>query len=201
MKSFIFALLGAMIATGCTPKETTIWESEVVKVSSDGIIYLSNGSHVQLLADTDYVVFYDQQHVREGGTTKGEYVYQWKHAVPGMVAQKVLSGRHVYYEILPAPNYVKNHIVKEVSRYGGDMRIISSSAQGKRSWITGKSSQKGYTEDKDMSYDNTFINIIFEDGDAITVDVKNNYLWLEVEPGNKVQETRINNVVSYSPVF
>ena len=52
-----------------------------------------------------------------------------------------------------------------------------------------------------MSYDNTFINVIFTDGDAITVNVKDNHLWLEIEPGSKVQETRINNVVSYSPVF
>ena len=201
MKSFIFALLGAMIATGCTRSTNVIWESEVVGVTPDGVVQLSNGCHVQILPDADYVIFYDQQHKREGGTTKGEFIYQWRNVVPGMSAQKVLSGRQAYYRLLSAPNYVKNHIVKKVSRYGGDMRIISSSAQGKRSMITGTSSKRGYTEDKDMSYDNTFINVIFTDGDAITVNVKDNHLWLEIEPGSKVQETRINNVVSYSPVF
>lgn len=98
-------------------------------------------------------------------------------------------------EILPVriPDYQKERTIKKVSKYDGSLSEID----GKLSAVF-LSGTSGSFHGESCGSENFFINIYFDEGNPISVNARENPLWLDVEPGDIIIEKMINGLVSYA---
>jgi hypothetical protein len=109
---------------------------------------------------------------------------------------KDVVSRYKIYLPVVLNNYTVERTVEKVNRYDGSLAKIEGKTSGNIL------SSSGSLQGEAASSENFYINIYFVgQKKPVPVNVKENQLWLEVKPGDKVIERRINGVLYYSPKF
>lgn len=173
---------------------------------------LSNGQEMWL--DLDYQVREVSKRVvlksRKGQILNKSYdeavYYRWLQAQVGQElepwGEENYFHKIIWYTLIPVdlPDYQIERVVKTVSKYDGSMAKIEGNLHGSQVLFYG--SGGGKIKGESMSSKDFLINIFFEeDVPPISVNVKENQLWLEIEAGCIVIEKRVNGIVSYEPKF
>jgi len=195
------------VPLNCMPKIASINELDGWRVYA-----LSDGQ--EMWVDLDYQIRGVNKHValknREGKEVCCNYenpvYYRWLKATVGQEVELWPETGYIFgdikgYTIVPVdlPDYRIERVVKTVSKYDGSMAKIDGSLHGSRGIFYG--SVNGKIKGEAMSSEDFLINLFFEDRDPISVNAKENPLWLEIKDGSIVIEKRINGIVSYEPKF
>lgn len=173
-----------------------------VFVMSDGgmaeIVITENGSH--------HIQFYDKNYESLSKVSKYEVQIfnKWLNTEVGSHVVLMKSQQRddivYYYDIVIAPDFSAKRKVIRVTKYDGNLNKIDGNFHLKGGLLSG-SSGTGELKGEGMGSQNMFINIYFEDRAPITVNAKENQLWLDVEAGSIVLEKRVNGRTSFTPVF
>ena len=98
------------------------------------------------------------------------------------------------------PDYCKERIVTKINRYDGHYAEIDGSISLRGGIFVGTSGE-GRISGESAGGENFFINLYFEDGPPVSVNAKDNPLWLDVVPGSKILESRRQGKMYYKPLF
>ena len=180
--------------------DNTIGGVEIVSknVNGDEIAYTFNTNDIVVVSGNKF--FYYDRYGRfiTSKTLSDVGMRVWHNCEVGQ------TGRYTFKNIdLPIcmdrlNDYVKERVVTKVTKYDGHYSKIDGSLVLNSHLLSG-SSGNGKISGESVGGENFFINIYFKEGDPISVNAKDNPLWLDVAPGNIVIETRCQNKVYYSP--
>lgn len=175
------------------------------------VFILSDGNMAELVINDrhykDLVRFFDQDYrelsymPRISSAPKEQIFSKWLNAEVG--GQAVLKGQEngiKYYDIQIAPDTVIERKIARVTKYDGNLNRIDGSLKLSGGLLCGTSGSGNISGDG-MGSQNMFINIYFDDRAPITVNAKENQLWLDVEAGMTVIEKRINGRTFFTPKF
>lgn len=115
------------------------------------------------------------------------------------------TGRLTFWWYLPIdmdklPDYSMERIVTKINRYNGHYASIDGSIS-LRGGILVSTSGDGRIYGESAGGENFFINLYFEDGPPVSVNAKDNPLWLDIVPGSKVLESRRQGKKYYTPLL
>ena len=115
------------------------------------------------------------------------------------------TGRLTFHWYLPIamdklPDYSKERIVTKINRYNGHYASIDGSVSLRGGLLSGTSGD-GKIYGESAGGENFFINLYFEDGPPVSVNAKDNPLWLDIVPGSKILESRIQGKKYYTPLL
>lgn len=170
------------------------------------VFVMSDGGMAEIIireADKyDAVKFYDKnynrlsRHLQNSGVSlRAQNFTKWLNAEVGGQAVLIKDGNDYYYEIVIGPNFSVERKVTRISKYDGNLNKINGSIE--LSLLLGS----GELEGEGMGCQNMFVNVYFEDRAPITINAKENQLWLDVEVGTTVIEKRINGKTYFTPKF
>lgn len=170
------------------------------------VFVLSDGGMAEIIireADKyDAVQFYDKNYNqlfehRQNSclSLRAQNFTKWLNAEVGGQAVLVKNRKRYYYEIVIGPDFSVERKVTRISKYDGNLNKINGSIE------LGVLLGSGELEGEGMGCKNMFINVYFEDRAPITVNAKENQLWLDVEVGTTVIEKRINGKTYFTPKF
>lgn len=170
------------------------------------VYYLSNTQEVWV--ETERLVFFLKD--RQGKEICAAYFrdnlyYRWMKAQKGQSVEpgsiKFLLGSDDYIFVpVDLPDYQVEKTVAAVKKYDGSMSELKGDLKGSRGVFWGN--VDGKLRGNSASSEDFFVNIYFEGGGApISVNAKDNPLWLDIEVGDIVIEQRLNGVITYSPKF
>ena len=165
------------------------------------VFILSDGSMAEVILNKpgykDHVRFYDREHNQLSLEIEHNPIFEkWLNAEVG----DTVINWGGYYEIKISPNMCVERKVIRVTKYDGNLNKITGKIE-LSAGVFGGTSGEGSISGEGMGTKNMFINIFFEDRDPITVNAKENQLWLDVEEGMIVLEQRINGKTFFSPRF
>lgn len=173
------------------------------------VFVISDGTMAEIIINDktyrDQVRFLDQDY-REfsymSRISSNEQVFlKWLNAeVGGQAVLKEKKHGIKYYDIKISPDTIIERKIARVTKYDGNLNRIDGSLKLSGGLLCGTSGT-GNISEEGMGSQNMFINIYFEDRDPITVNAKENQLWLDVEAGMTVIEKRINGRTSFAPKF
>lgn len=203
----ITALLGVCIiylATEEKKEEEKSIETIVNSYVNDRgyeVFILSDGSIAEVILNKpgykDHVRFYDREYNQLSLEIEHNPIFEkWLNAEVG----DTVINWGGYYEIKISPNMCVERKVIRVTKYDGNLNKITGKIE-LSAGVFGGTSGEGSISGEGMGTKNMFINIFFEDRDPITVNAKENQLWLDVEEGMIVLEQRINGKTFFSPRF
>lgn len=175
-----------------------------VFVMSDGgmaeIVITEDGSHHVQFYDKNYEFLFEVSKVSK---YEVQIFNKWLNTEVGshaVLMKNTSAGTHYYYDLLIASDFSAKRKVVRVTKYDGNLNKIDGNFHLKGGLLSG-SSGTGELKGEGMETQNMFINIYFEDRAPITVNAKENQLWLDVEAGSTVLEKRVNGRTSFSPLF
>ncbi len=123
----------------------------------------------------------------------GQPVCVTKHYKAKPKEKKILEGYS--FELIRIPDYIKNRIVKEVNKYDGYMSKLEGHISGGFTLVSGNI--EGNIEGGSSGSQNFYVNVYFTEGDPLTVNVRENPLYMDLLPGDTIQERMTNNLVTY----
>jgi len=183
-----------------TKSMETICASQVVSRLGEFVTIhqLSNGNEVWVYENKIVVTDSQSNKMSWAGCRNyaGTLVEQWHRAKEGQkveIFKTCKEGKIVHIEPVRVPDYKKERVVAKVTKYDGNL----SRVDGEFSAIL-LSGTSGSIHGEGMGSQNFFINIYFDEGEPISVNAKENRLWMDVEPGDIVIEKMINGLVYYS---
>ena len=165
------------------------------------VFILSDGSMAEMVINKprykDHVQFYDREYNQLSYEIEDNPIFnKWLNAEVG----DTVINWGGYYEIKISPNMCVERKIIRVTKYDGNLNKITGKIK-LSAGAFGGTSGGGSISGEGMGTENMFINIFFEDRDPITVNAKENQLWLDVEEGMIVLEQRINGKTFFSPRF
>ncbi len=172
--------------------------------------YLSNGQQVWFYEREveGSIVYLKDEDGREICWTRDENrLFSWAmskkgqflEVAPRMVIRGEPRGGYILIPSKSGAYRLEKHIAK-VSKHDGGMSEIQGEIKGSKGLFYG--TVEGKVSGSSAFSEDFFVNIWFEEGGSpISVNAKENPLWLDVEPGDIVVEQYLNGRITYSPKF
>ncbi len=170
------------------------------------VFVLSDGGMVELVIDParkfDKVIYYSKDYKKLSSDYDHSARFtQWLNAeISGYATCTRYKGKTLYYVYKPAPDMTTERIVVKINKYDGNLNQINGKMELSGGLLTGTSGS-GELSGEGMGSKNMFINIYFDGSDPISVNAKENTLWLDVEVGDTIVEKRINGKTHFTPKF
>ena len=131
---------------------------------------------------------------------KNQEIERWKRAKVGQQVYLLWvngSGEKELkkFSLLKIPNYTKKRIVQVVNKYDGHLERLNGNISGHHLLFSG--GIEGNLKGEDMGSQDFFINLYFTEGEPLSVNAKENPLWLDIQAGDTVIESRTNGIMRY----
>lgn len=180
-----------------------IYVARTFTLDDEYVILLSNGDKTILTKDSygeKLVFFNNEAGFRKIRTYSSVSWEQWSKVTVGQKVIRFKKAGDAFYKPVALPDYVKERIVKSVSKYDGGLNKVDGKLRMQAHLLSG-SSGTGSIHGESIDCEDFFINIYFEDGKPISVNAKDNLFWLDVEKGDTVIEERLNGRIFHSLKF
>jgi len=212
IKIFVVLLVVVMSLVSCGyeevcsshPNDTTYVCAKYVSDDGRKTILLKNGDRIEYFIDETYGRAFCSYHGEVYGGKLVDRDGLWQRYSDAIVGQKFFRvyrfDKFLYYRPLMVPDYETRRIVKKITKYDGSLNKIDGSINLNGRFLGG-SDGRGAFKGEGMHCEDFFMNIFFEEGAPISVNAKENTLWLEVKEGDEVLEQSIGGKIIYTPMF
>ena len=213
IKIFVVLLVVVMSLASCyheervlcgDPNDTTYVCAKYVSDDGRNTILLKNGDRIEYFIDETYGRAFYIYHGEAYRGKLGDCNGLWQRYSDAIVGQKFVRvyrlDKFLYYQPLIVPDYETRRIVKKITKYDGSLNKIDGSINLNGRFLGG-SDGRGAFKGEGMHCEGLFMNIFFEEGPPISVNAKENTLWLEVKEGDEGLEQSIGGRIIYTPMF